>query len=214
MPISPIDLTTISNVYSQLGQNPGSDDATIQGFITNYSRNILKRTGRRNLTAVTTYADVYSGNGRNQMQLREYPIVSVTSLVINGQTIPQSQAWNNPGWAIDPEGESSSIVLIGTQGRYGAGETMTESVWLGTQSYRFFKGMLNVSVAYTAGYDGTPEDLQQAATELVALMYRRRSWIGQTTVNQPQVGTTTYLRLEMEIGTKGVIDRYTKRFIA
>jgi hypothetical protein len=211
---SPIDLTTIANVYSQLGQNAGTDDATIQGFITNYSRNILTRTSRSNLTAVTSYTEVYSGNGRNQMQLREYPIVTVTSLVINGQTIPQSQAWNNPGWAIDPEGESTSIVLLGTPGRFGAGETVTQSAWLGTQSYRFFKGMLNVNVAYTAGYDGTPEDLQQAATELVALMYRRRQWIGQVTVNQPQVGTTSYLRLEMELGTKGVIDRYTKRFLA
>jgi hypothetical protein len=210
---SPIDLTTIANVYDYLGQIP-DDDARLQTLVTNYSQNVLTRTSRSNLAAVESYTEVYSGNGRNQMQLREYPIVTVTSLVINGQTIPQSQAWNNPGWAIDPEGESTSIVLLGTPGRFGAGETVTQSAWFGTQSYRFFKGMLNVNVAYTAGYDGTPEDLQQAATELVALMYRRRQWIGQVTVNQPQVGTTSYLRLEMEIGTKGVIDRYTKRFLA
>ena len=53
----------------------------------------------------------------------------------------------------------------------------------------------------------------EAAGRLVAEMYRKRQWIGQVSQVQPQVGTTAYSRLEVEIGTAMTIERYKMRFL-
>jgi hypothetical protein len=68
---------------------------------------------------------------------------------------------------------------------------------------------MNFSYAYGAA----PFDLQEAAGRLVAEMYRKRSWIGQSSQMQPGVGTTAYSRLEVEIGSAMVIERYKMRFL-
>jgi len=40
-------------------------------------------------------------------------------------------------------------------------------------SYRFNRGIQNVSVAYTAGYASTPAGVEQACIELIARRYRK-----------------------------------------
>jgi hypothetical protein len=45
-------------------------------------------------------------------------------------------------------------------------------------------------------------------------MYRKRTWIGQSSQVQPGIGTTAYSQLEVEIGTAMTIERYRMRFPA
>ena len=213
--MNPIDLTTVAAVNEWLNQAEATDATIIQTAITNFSQYVLTRTGRRSLSSIAEYAnELYSGNGRDKLFLRDYPIKSVTTLIVNGQTIPESTSWSMPGWVIDPSGESCSLVLRGNPGRVMAGEAMWEQVGIGSSLYKFWTGILNVEVDYTAGYTTTPFDLQQMATQLVATMYRRKEWLDQVSQMQPNVGTTAYSRLEMPPECASVINRYTKRYLA
>lgn len=370
-----IDLTTVAAVNDILEQVATADASVIASMITNYSQNVLTRTGRRNLSRILNFTETYSGSGSETLMLRNYPILAVSSVAIGGISVPASSGATNAGFIIDPSGSQAAISIRGG-GRYG-NWSAGESPWrgggwgggnappLGLPQYRFAEGVQNVLVSYTAGYaldvpaepqtvpvdsiagaltsgsfepqesivqavtnatatvlaasstslsigavsgsadgthawtgsssgavftpsavptagpytvavdqaanfwqdagvtledgtaltsvpsspaamqysppafgvaplgvytfnvaqagaplniaysyGGTPYDLAEAAGRLVAVQYRRRQWLGQTSQTQPQVGTTAYSRLETELDTKAVIERYKTRFVA
>ena len=64
-----------------------------------------------------------------------------------------------------------------------------------------------------SGFTKIPTCLAEAAGRMVAVQYRRRQWLGQVSQMQPGVGTTSYSRLETELDTKAVIERYKTRFM-
>jgi hypothetical protein len=305
-----IDLTTVVAVNAILNQSPTVDQALLQTEVTAYSQNILTRTGRGFLSGVRSYSERYNGNGSQELPVRNYPILAVASLSVNGIAIPASPDYISSGYVIDTEGSVCNIALVSNGSGLGAG--WPDDRWgvrpggwgaygnappLGSAPYRFAQGIQNVAVQYTAGYtipvpseaqtvpasgpytiaatngatfysdqgvmlaDGTPLassgasapgpgqyqppqagvlpsglytfnaaqagaavllsytygappfDLQEACARLVAQMYRKRSWIGQDSQVQPQVGTTAYSKLEVELGTAMTIERYKMRFL-
>jgi hypothetical protein len=304
-----IDLTTVAAVNAILGQGSAVDSAIIQAEVTAYSQNILTRTGRSFLSGVRAYTERYNGNGSPELPVRNYPILAIRSVAVNGIAIPASPDFLQSGYAIDTEGSICNIALI-SNGAGGSSEWPDErwgvrpGGWgsygnappLGYSAFRFVQGIQNVAVSYVAGYttdvpseaqtvaagpytatvanaaafwadagvtlasDATPLeavasapgplqyvppqwnvfpfglytfntaqastamniaysygappfDLQEACGRLVAEMYRKRAWIGQVSQAQPQVGTTAYSRLEVEIGTAMTIERYKMRFL-
>jgi hypothetical protein len=306
-----IDLTTVAAVNAILAQDPAADAALIQSEITAYSQNILTRTGRGFLSGVRSYVERYNGNGSNELPIRNYPILAVASLSVNGIAIPASPDYLQSGYVIDTEGSICNIALISNGSgwsdypderwgvRPGGWGSYGNAPPLGYSALRFVQGIQNVAVAYTAGYtiavpaeagtvpagpgpyavaaangatfysdqgvllaNGTPLvssgasapaagqyqppqrgvlpagvytfnaaqagasvllaytygappfDLQEAAARLVAQMYRKRTWIGQSSQVQPGIGTTAYSQLEVEIGTAMTIERYRMRFPA
>ena len=303
-----IDLTTVAAVNAILQQNSDVDSSFIQTEITAYSQNILTRTGRGFLSGVRVYSERYNGNGSQELPLRNYPILAVSSVTVNGIAVPASPDYVQSGYVIDTEGSICNIAIVSNGAGFSDGYPderwgVRPGGWgafgnappLGQSPYRFVQGIQNVAVAYMAGYtipvpseqqtvgsgpytaavaaaatfwqdggvtlaDGTPLtavasspgpldyvppqwnvfpfgvytfnaaqaaaavnisysygaapfDLQEAAGRLVAEMYRKRQWIGQVSQVQPQVGTTAYSRLEVEIGTAMTIERYKMRFL-
>jgi hypothetical protein len=220
MTANPIDLTTVAAVESWLNQGSSIDATIIQTAITAYSQFVLTMTGRANLNSSESYSETYSGSGGDRLFVRNYPIISVSSLTIGTTNIPQSTAPNLPGWVIDTAGSSAAVAL-----RSGGGSTILSDQWpqrwgaygnappLGWMPYRFFEGIQNIAIAYTAGYNGVPFDLQQGATQLVAAKYRSRQWIEQLSQVQPGVGTTAYSRLAIPVDVQMVLDRYRQRFL-
>lgn len=282
--MSAIDLTNVAAVNLWLGNPSGTDQTLIQSAITNFSRYVLRRTGRRFLSGFKSYTERYDGNGSERLMTREYPILSLAALTVGYQTIPQSPDSLQPGWVIEESGDRATVALVGAGGFITQGQSAWEPGLPRTFGgpYRFFEGIQNVGISYTAGsvldalseeqtvpasapytvtaanaaswwadlgatnsagasladeytvangvytfaaslagqevelnyqYGGTPEDLAQAATQLVATMYRRRGWIDQLSQMQPGVGTTSYSRLEMPPEVTSVIERYTRRFV-
>ena len=305
-----IDLTTVSAVNAILAQASTADAALIQSEITAYSQNILTRTGRGFLSGVRSYSERYNGNGSNELPVRNYPILAVASLAVNGIIIPASPDYLQSGYVIDTEGSICNIALVsngsGWSGypderwgvRPGGWGSYGNAPPLGSSPFRFVEGIQNVAVSYTAGYtidvpaeaqsvpacpgpyavaatnaatfwkdagvllaNGTPLissgasapapgqyqppqpgvlpagvytfnaaqagssvllayaygappfDLQEACARLVAQMYRKRAWIGQSSQVQPGIGTAAYSQLEVEIGTAMTIERYKMRFL-
>jgi hypothetical protein len=162
--VNVIDLTTVAAVNAILGQGPTVDSANIQTEITAYSQNILTRTGRAFLSGVRSYSERYNGNGSQELPVRNYPVLSVASLSVNGIAIPASPDYIQSGYVIDTEGSICNIAIIG--GQYGGSDAYDDrwavrpGGWgsygnappLGQAPYRFVQGIQNVAVSYVAGY--------------------------------------------------------------
>lgn len=128
-------------------------------------------------------------------------------------TVPVANAanfWQDQGVTL-----SDGTPLEAVSGTPGPGQYAAPAFGvapLGVYSFNAAQQGVSVNISYS--YGGTPYDLAEAAGRLVAVQYRRRQWLGQTSQTQPQVGTTAYSRLETELDTKAVIERYKSRFIA
>ena len=149
------DLTTLANVKAYLSPplTATADDALLARLITASSQFIQSWLNR--IIAVASYSDTRSGSGGMRLFLRNRPVLSVTSVTIDGAAIPASGPTPNAaGYLFD----DSSVYLIG---------------------YWFTKGVQNVIVQYSAGYAATPPEIEQACIALTALRYKERDRIGQ-----------------------------------
>jgi hypothetical protein len=188
---SAMDLTTVDLVKNWL---PGSsdstdDDATIQLCITAWGFEFLRRTGMGDqsgdftqspFTAICAWDETYDGCGTNRLPLRNRPIKSVTSLVVNGLSVPASSGYPSHGYVID--GSKRSISMRAPFLGWGA---QLWSSWQSGPYHAFARGpgfpydFQNIHVQYTAGYAVTPADIVQCANQVVGLNYKRRTWIGE-----------------------------------
>lgn len=145
------DLTTLANAKSWLNVTGNTDDALLSRLISaasDYIQTWLNRT-----IAQTAYTVKRDGNDGKRMMFKDYPVASISSLVIDQQTIPASVN-GGVGYVFN----DTSIMLIG---------------------YRFTRGVQNVQISYTAGFAVTPNEIEQAAIELVSMRYKERDRIGQ-----------------------------------
>ncbi len=162
MAAGPNDLTTLANAKQWLNITVTTDDALIQRLITAFSAAIQTYLNRT--IAVTAYTENRTGTGSNTIALTNYPIQSITSLVVGQQTINASPDGYQSGYVFDErmlyliEGS-----LIGSN--YAPG--------------RFPKWPpLGVHVSYSAGFTTVPFDLEQACIEVVGLRYKEKDRIG------------------------------------
>lgn len=152
---SPLDLTTVANLQGWLNdaQNVSSD--TLQRLVTaasQFIQTVLNRTIKSQ-----SYTDVLDGRGTRRIFLGNRPVTAVSSVQVDGLTVPPS-----PGPGLDGYvWSSSSISLIG---------------------YAFTRGAGNVVISYTAGYPTVPFDLEQACLELCAFKWRKKGKEGNSSI--------------------------------
>ena len=186
MNASPIDLTSVPLVKSWLSASGkpaspnGADDANIQACITAASRMVLSETGLGPQGAVAAtqspfvqpvqYSETYNGNGKNRLFLRNQPITSVVSLIINGRVIPQSTAFNVSGWVIDSDGKS---IWLRSGGNAATFAYTSDQFWFG--NIGFAHGVQNVALVYTAGVPTVP-----VSGELASIPTLPPSWALKT----------------------------------
>lgn len=146
------DLTTLQNLKDWLQVSGKSDDAVLQRLISAASAFIQQWLSRT--LALASYTETYDGRGTRRAVLNNFPIVSVSSLVVDGVTIAAAAGppWSN-GYVFD----QLSISLYG---------------------YCFRAGFGNVQVSYSAGYATVPLDIEQACLELIGIRYKERERIG------------------------------------
>lgn len=199
MAANPIDLTTVAAVSSYLSLvTPGPADQIVQLLVTGASQYFLSRTGLASLNSVGSFSDWYDGNGNQRLFLRNRPIVSVVAVRVSGRSIPLSTAYGQGGYLIHGDGKSLVIRSGGTTG----------VSWF-SSCPRFDLGVQNVFVQYTAGYAAVPFDVADKCAQLVAVNFKRRSWIDQTSQMIQQGGTMTYRDWEVPPEVERVIQIYT-----
>lgn len=200
-----MNLCTLDEVKSWLNIQPitdTSEDAILTQLIGWVSQNVRRYCSRD--FDQQAYTEVYNGVGSDKLFLKNSPIVSVASLVVNGAVIPASAAYNQAGFQFD----SDMIYLIGGGG-------VPPQSWNGSAA--FSRGIRNISITYTAGFlrntdpatDQLPQDLRMAAIEAVALKYRRRT-IPHKTSETLGGENTSYLTDEFTKQIRGILDRYRR----
>lgn len=166
------DLTTLAALQAFLrGQVvlPTADEPLVEGLISAVSAEFKSETGSEILTAA--YSEARNGNGRATLFLRQFPVISVQGVEVNGTTIPARPSTLENGWVL-ADASIGRLQLVGSV---------------------FSEGVANVVVQYRAGYGtAAPADVSQAIVDQVAYLYRMKDRIG--IANESQNGTsTTYL---------------------
>lgn len=128
-------LTTLANVKAWAGVTTSNDDALLTRLIGSASRFILSVLQRPTLFQ-NVFTDVFDGVGQRGQMLRNFPVLSVSSVLIDGQVIPAAVGQTGSGYVLDPwdgfpPGRPQSIALRG---------------------YSFCRGYDNISISYTAGF--------------------------------------------------------------
>jgi hypothetical protein len=183
----PFDLTVLANFKAYLFAGnttpPTTDDALLQRMITSASAMIQDFLGydvqNGVMLAATPYTEtkdsVYDGSGWPsawiyQIPVRWSPIVSVSSVTIDGVTVPSGgDGVQYPGWFLDP----------------------TDPVQIQVAGYRPNpRAKKNVVVSYVGGYSLIPYDLEQATIELIALRYKEINRLGIRSISMAGESTS------------------------
>ena len=114
---------------------PTNDEALLTSLINQISAGIINSLQRPPLVR-TTFTEVRDGVGNRRITLRNWPVVSVSSLTVSGNSIPASSAYGQSGynlttWDGTNAGNPQEIILCG---------------------YDFCRGAGNVQIVYQAGY--------------------------------------------------------------
>lgn len=139
------DLTTLPTAKSYVIPLPS--DAVLSGLVVRVSR-MIQGALNRPLLVPRAYTEQYDGTGTRQLVLPHYPLISLSSLVVSGVTIPISPQPSSSGsvtvafgyrfqpWNGLPPGNPAVLELVGTS---------------------FISGRQNVVATYTAGYQVSNE---------------------------------------------------------
>jgi hypothetical protein len=180
--------TTLPLVRAYLGLEPSQveEDGFLGILVNEANAWILGELGRD--IAENDYVETRNGNGTPILLLEQYPVSAVTSVTLDGEEIPERVDTGDGGWVLidAPPG------VLALDGGY----------WT--------KGIQNVVIEYTAGYDPIPPDIQGAATEYAAQRYRARDRVG---LMSRSVGgeSVSYQTLTLPASISSVVERYRRR---
>jgi hypothetical protein len=155
------DLTTLADVKAWLGRTDSNSDALLSALITRTSRQILSYL-RRGTILPRTVNEIRDGSGSNTLMLRQWPVVSVSSVTVGVVSIPEAPpitanpqtgdglgfcsaggvGWTCEKWDGTPPGRPQALALKG----YSFGPSFP-----GAQNSQ------NVLVVYEAGYQVSAE---------------------------------------------------------
>ena len=201
-----IELSTLSHVKDFSETKGTTDDQVIQLCLVALSRYIYNRVGRTTLGTIVTVSQIYNGSGSNVLFLRDWPVKTLTSVFINGISMPLSTGYGVGGVAVDGTRQDRLVIASPMSG--------SMIPYLSTSPGRFVHGIRNVQVNMIVGYGCVPEDLEQAVCEGVSLNYKRKQWQdmkSQSTSTAGSTGTTTFRDWHLTPGIERVIQDYSRK---
>ena len=196
------DLTTLAIVKTYMQITDTVQDASLSRLITAFSAWFLNQCNRGALLSAT-YTESRNGTGSDALTTKYFPITAVSSVIVNGVSVPASPDGVQPGYVFD--GFSIFIISGGSSIGYGSNGGVPSAV------DSFCRGRQNVKITYTAGYPTTPADVEQAVIDQVVFTHRRQRNLG--TVAQTMSGqlTTSFSQRDLAPGVQAVIDNYKTR---
>lgn len=202
-----IELTTLAHVKNWAEVDGTNDDTVIQMCLVGLSRYIYNRTGRATLGPHVNLSQVYNGSGSNILALRDWPVVSLTSVYVNGVSMALSSGYGIGGVAVTGSERKFIAILAAMSGA-------SNYPILSSSPGIFHRGTNNIQVNYQAGYGYVPEDLEQAVCEGVSLNYKRKAWQDMKSESQSTTGssgTTTHQDWHLSPGVERVIQYYSRK---
>jgi len=184
MSADPLDLTTVANLQAWLRLASVSTETGVelQRLVTSTSNWIQSWISRA--IPDMPYVDTLDGQGGVRLSLGNYPVLAVSSVVVDGQTIPASTGPTIPGWVLS----NDQVVL---------------------RSYTFTRDLANVVISYTAGFTTVPPDLEQACLELAAMRWKERERIGHSAITMGGQ-QTNFITSDMPASVKTILNQWKK----
>lgn len=146
-----VDLTTAADVQAWMTalNVVAIPAAQVQQMVTAMSAEIQAWLGYNIIQQ--TYTTTFDGRGASKVAFPNSPVTAVSSLTINGENIPSSAGALSPGYMYT---------------------TLQGQSWLGLRGYRFWGGMQNCTITYTAGFksNNIPAALVQACREAITAL--------------------------------------------
>lgn len=171
-----------TDVKAYLGITAVTDDSLLTQLIASESAFIESWTNRT--FNVTTQTDIFSGGGGQEHTFKFFPVVSVTSLAINGTVIPAAATINDYGYMVFDD----RLLLIG---------------------YNFGWGKRSCIVQYSAGYSAIPLEIKQACIEMVSIRYKERDRVGLN--SKSMAGETTAYNVKaLPDHVKSILNQYKR----
>ncbi|MCB2225709.1 MAG: phage gp6-like head-tail connector protein [Desulfarculaceae bacterium] len=199
MALSNDALTTLAELKEYLAIAATEHDGLLERLIEAVSAQFNAYTGRKLRARDYSYQSedaafdpdnaLLSGAGYAELLLPQYPVISLSSLVLEGRAI--APASGGVGWVLDA----------------GAGVlTLLDRV--------FPRGAHNVGLIYRAGFATTPPDLAQAAIEQAATRFQEsgagHGRLGMSARTLAD-GSVSYHAGALMPQVKAVLDRYRNR---
>ena len=184
MTADPLDLTTVANLQAWLRLASVSTETGIelQRLVTSVSQWIQSWLSRT--IPDMPYVDTLDGQGGARLSLGNYPVLAVSSVVVDGIAIPPSTDPTVPGWVL----ANDAVVL---------------------RTYRFTRDLTNVVISYTAGFTTVPPDLEQACLELAAMRWKERERIGHSAITMGGQ-QTSFITKDMPDSVKTILNQWKK----
>ena len=167
---TPSDLVTLAMLKAWLNIPAASaDDAALGVLITQISRKMITQTNRNSLVP-KAFTETLDGSGKTALMLRNYPVTSLTSLAVDGVSIPLAPSVTSNGYVLEqpdqePPGQRQTLSLRGSC---------------------FNRGVQNVSISYVAGYQVAAEAAVAAATVVAQQPYGH--WVSDLGVKNAATG--------------------------
>ena len=158
-----MNLTSLANVRQWLNSSTTTDDALLTRLIADASRMIFNYVQRADF-GLQTVTETVSGRNTPKLPLRNWPVIAVNSLTINGVVIPASTGATNYGYVLENSygssaGKPQMIAIIGSAPNTGGGWPSPYGYYgqsppiLGNSYTRpFGSGYNNISTNYSFGY--------------------------------------------------------------
>ena len=194
-------LTTLTAVKTQGNITDTSRDNQLQYLITGLSA-WLKRTLHRNIESLTQ-TEYYSGNNTTILQLRQYPIISVSRVCIDsGGNF--GQAANAFPSSLDLIAGQDYAIMSGQNGLGSSGQLRRiNSVWWqypvwapGKVAPQLSEPTGSILVTYTSGFVTIPADLQYAINYEILIASKRMGDVGDVSSESYQGASQSYFSPE------------------
>ena len=186
-------LALLSVYKTWLGITSSTYDTALQLVLDSASAEIRRWCGRDETTGFSsaTRTEYYDGNDEITIQLREFPITSITSVTIryaDGTTE-----------ALDSTTYRANTItgllarIDASRGRFVSMRSDLQ-VSMGTflPEPRFPQGFANITVVYVGGYSTIPSDLQMACMRMSDIMWSARG--RDPTLTSEKIGDYSYTR--------------------
>lgn len=176
-------LSTLENVKSYLGRTGMVGDDPLLSRLLNVASKWFEIQVERTILSAT-YTDTTLGSGARSMVTKHYPVQTVTSVLVNGDVIPQAILATDTGWR-----QLGSVIAL--------------------KGSRFTEDAL-VEITYTAGFATVPADVEQAVIEITADLFKYKDRQGVMSSTNGTGSTTSYAPSALSPFVQSVIDAYKR----
>ena len=185
-------LITRTQAKEWLRINVSKEDDIIDQIILQQSEIIKQYCDRKFIQE--TFTQYYDGKGRGELFLRDYPIISVTTL----------NSDSSRAYAVEDNINISDDVLV---------DKSAGILQLWNNESAFASGHASVKVVYDAGYAVIPRDIQEACLLLVQHVYKRFYQDQKIGVSSESIGdrTTSFETSGIPSKVRVILDRYKKQ---